>query len=192
MSEAERIPSALYGSRSQPFELHLEGNPILPRGRQQLERAVDRAAELGVYVQVFGGGSMDPPSHNSLKLGPLELTLGGKKIDRRELEMLWRYPPTLKHDLSQITQSLFFFLLGVLFGVITGTRWMRRNIVTVLELFMKFQIRAMKLLITSVGTGGDVPQNGGGEPGAAPSPVQATSQPGAGPGGAGGGADGAS
>ena len=54
----------------------------------QLERAVDRAAELGVYVQVFGGGSMDPPRHNSLKLGPLELTLGGKKLDRRELELV--------------------------------------------------------------------------------------------------------
>ena len=59
---------------------------------------------------------------------------------------------------------------------------MRRNIVAVLELFMKYQIRAMRLLITSVGTGGDVPQSGAEEPGAPPSHAQDAGQPGAGPG----------
>ena len=46
-----RIPTAIVG----PFELHLQGNPILGRGRRQLERAVYTAMGHGLNVVVFGG-----------------------------------------------------------------------------------------------------------------------------------------
>ena len=57
-----RIPTAIVG----PFELHLQGNPILGRGRRQLERAVYTAMGHGLNVVVFGGGGFDAPRQNSL------------------------------------------------------------------------------------------------------------------------------
>ena len=154
LGEPERIPTALLGTRSQPFELHVEGNPIMAKGRQQLMRAVDRAAEYGVYVIVFGGGYYDPPRHNSLKLGPLLLELGAKKIDKEDMQE-WRYPPTLKNDLRDLSTPVLFFILGMLVGVLTASKPVKRRLVEGLKSLNDFQIFAMKVLISAIGTGLD-------------------------------------
>ena len=135
-----RIPTAIVG----PFELHLQGNPILGRGRRQLERAVYTAMGHGLNVVVFGGGGFDAPRQNSLKLGPLEMTLGGRKITKEDMEE-WRIPPKAIDDIKEYRNDTLLLLLGGVLGLILGVVMPK-----LLPTFLKYLLPAVKWLKSAI------------------------------------------
>ena len=154
LSEPERIPTALRGTRSRPFVLHIENNPILARGRQVLERAVDRALEHHVHVVVYGGGVVEPQRQNILKVGPVVLTLGAPKLAEKDTQT-WQYPPTLKTDFLALSIPVLYFFFGTAFGLMCASnKRLKRYAIKMLKIVFEYQNKAIKWLINSVDSEG--------------------------------------